>query len=88
MRPDLPQPTHWLEEEDTLGLRKFQIDTLGDHVSTCTSHSGVKKDHDWVVDQLVDLFRTTHKVKTHQVVKSRGQHCGDIDLAGYLRWAR
>jgi hypothetical protein len=44
-----------------------------------------------------DLFRTTHnnkqinkkqththKVKTQQVVKSRGQHCGDIELAGYL----
>jgi hypothetical protein len=25
---------------------------------------GVKKVHDWVVDQLSDLFRTTHKVKT------------------------
>ena len=23
-------------------------------------------------------------VKTHQVVKSRGQHCGDIELTGYL----
>jgi hypothetical protein len=37
-----------------------------------------------VVDQLADLFRTTHKAKTHQVVKSRGQHCGDIELVGYL----
>jgi hypothetical protein len=37
-----------------------------------------------MVDQVVDLFRTTHKVKTHQVVKSRGQHCGDIELVGYL----
>jgi hypothetical protein len=36
------------------------------------------------VDQLADLFRTTHKVKTQQVVKSRGQHCGDVELAGYL----
>ena len=48
------------------------------------AHSGAKKAHDWVVDQLADLFRTTHKVKTQQVVKSRGQHCGDVDLAGYL----
>ena len=30
------------------------------------------------------LFRTTHKVKTQQVVKSRGQYCGGIELAGYL----
>jgi hypothetical protein len=37
-----------------------------------------------MVDQLADLFRTTYKVKTQQVVKSRGQHCGDIELAGYL----
>ena len=36
------------------------------------------------VDQLADLFRTTHKVKTQQVVKSRGHHCGDIEVAGYL----
>jgi hypothetical protein len=37
-----------------------------------------------MVDQLADFFRTTHKVKTQQVVKSRGQDCGDIELAGYL----
>jgi hypothetical protein len=37
-----------------------------------------------VVDQLGDLFRTTHRVKTQQVVKSLGQYCGDIELAGYL----
>ena len=38
----------------------------------------------WVVDQITDLFRTTHTVKTKQVSKSRGQWCGDIELAGYL----
>jgi hypothetical protein len=37
-----------------------------------------------MVDQVADFFRTTRKVKTQQVVKSRGQYCGDIDLAGYL----
>ncbi len=37
-----------------------------------------------MVEQLGDLFRTTHKVKTQQVVRSRGQDCGDIALAGYL----
>jgi hypothetical protein len=37
-----------------------------------------------MVDQIADLFRTTHRVKTQQVIKSRGQHCGDIELAGYL----
>ncbi len=68
------------------GCRKFQVDTLGDHLCTCTTYSDVKKTHDWSVDQLADLFRTTHKTKTHQVVvKSRGQHCGDIKLVGYLK---
>jgi hypothetical protein len=37
-----------------------------------------------MVDQFADLFRTTHKVKTQQVIKSRGQHCWDIEVAGYL----
>ena len=27
----------------------------------------------WSVEQLPDLFRTTHRVKTQQVDKSRGQ---------------
>ncbi len=66
------------------GCRKFGIDTLVDHLCTCTDHSGVKKAHGWAFDQLADLFRTTHKVKIQQMVKSRGQHCGGIELAGYL----
>ena len=66
------------------GCKKFQLHALGDHLCTCTAHSGAKKAHDWVVDQLADLFRTTHKVKTQQVARSRGQQCGDIELAGYL----
>jgi hypothetical protein len=65
------------------GCRKFKVDVLGDHLCTCTTYSGVKKTHDWETDQLVDLFHTRHKVKTHQVVKNRGQHCGDIELAGF-----
>ena len=56
------------------GCRKFRIDAPGDHLCTCTAHSGAKKAHDWAVDQLADLLPTTHKVNTQQVVKSRGQH--------------
>jgi GT2 family glycosyltransferase len=37
-----------------------------------------------MVDQVADFFSTTDKVKTQQVVKSRGHPCGDIDLSGYL----
>jgi hypothetical protein len=66
------------------GYRKFQMDTLGDHLYTCTTHSGVKKAHDWAVDVITDLFRITHKLKTQHVAKSRGQRYGDIELAGYL----
>ena len=53
-------------------------------MSTCTTHSGAKKAHDWAVEQIADMFRTTHKAKTQQVVKSQGQQCGDIELASYL----
>jgi hypothetical protein len=52
------------------GCRKFQIDPLGDHICTCTAHSGAKKAHDLAVDQIADLFRTSHKVKTEQVARS------------------
>ncbi len=37
-----------------------------------------------MVGQLGDLFRTTHAAKTQQVVRSRGHHCGDVELVGYL----
>ena len=57
--PVIPENPH-----PVCGWRKFQVDTLGDHLSTCTTHSGTKKAHDWVIDQLADLFHTTHKVKT------------------------
>jgi hypothetical protein len=44
---------------------------------------GSHKTHDWSVDQLADLFHTTHKVKTQQVVRNRGQRCGDIEYLHY-----
>ena len=66
------------------GCKKFKVDSLGDHLSTCTTHSGAKKAHDWTVGQLADLFRTTHTAKTQQVVRRRGHHCGDVELVGYL----
>jgi hypothetical protein len=67
------------------GCRKFQVDVLRDYLCTCTTHTGAKKAHDWAVDQLADLFRTTHKVKTVQVAKSKGRNCGDIELTDYLK---
>ncbi len=54
------------------GCRKFQLNAMGDHLCTWTAHSDVKKTHDWVVDveQLSDLLRTTHTVKTQHVTKT------------------
>jgi len=70
------------------GCQNLSLDALGVHVTswvlTCTVHSGAKKDHDWTVDQLAELFRTTHRVKTQQVARIRGRWCGDIKLAVYL----
>jgi hypothetical protein len=60
------------------GCKKFAIDALVDHVSTCTAHSGAKKAHDWAADQIADLFRTTHKVKTQQVTRSQGSDVGTL----------
>ncbi len=41
--------------------KKFALYALGDHVRTCITHSGAKKDHDWEVEEITDLFHTTHK---------------------------
>jgi hypothetical protein len=69
---------------EVFGWRKFHLDVMGDHLCTCTTHSGVKKAHDWVVEQLVDLFHTTHRTKAQHVTKNRGRYCGDIQLDTYL----
>ncbi len=42
----------WVRSGHTVEMKP---DTLDDHLCTCTAHSGSKKVHDWVVDQLVDL---------------------------------
>jgi hypothetical protein len=58
--------------------------TTGRSINLLYRPFGCQEAHDWAVDQLADIFRTTHKDKTHQVVKRRGQPCGDIELVGYL----
>jgi hypothetical protein len=50
--------------------------------STVVPHTQKEKAHDWVVDQITDLFRTTHKVKTQQVARNRSQRCGNIEFPG------
>ena len=39
---------------------------------------------DWSVEQLAHLLCTTHRVKTQQVTKNRGQRSGDIELVTCL----
>jgi hypothetical protein len=76
---DAPQRVSWYKPMAWLGMIRthrrdecwsaslWQTFFLGDHVSTCTTQSGAKKAHDWAVEQLADLFRTTRRVKTQQV---------------------
>jgi len=61
----------------------FALYALGDHLSTCTAILE-QKAHDWVVEQIADLFHTTHKVKTQQVARRRGQWWRDIELTTYV----
>jgi hypothetical protein len=69
------------------GCKKFCMDFHGDHTSTCTSHSGATKAHDWMVSVLGPLFRTAgHLVRTqHGVTASAGQRRGDVEVRSYLR---
>ncbi len=59
--------------------KKSALDVFDDHVRTCTAHSGAKKAHDWVVDQIADLFRTTHRVKTQQVTRNGVSDVGTLN---------
>ena len=61
-------PTIAAMPPSTCTCKKFALDALAHHVSTCTTHSGSKKSHDWEVEQIAALFHTTHKVKTQEVV--------------------
>jgi hypothetical protein len=60
------------------GCKKFQIDAVGAHLCTCTAHSGAEKAHDWAVDQLADLFRTTHKIKSNRWLEAGVSNVGTL----------
>jgi hypothetical protein len=69
------------------GCKFFCMDFHGDHTSTCTSHSGATKAHDWMVSVIGPLFRTAgHLVRTqHGVTASAGQRRGDVEVRSFLR---
>jgi hypothetical protein len=54
----------------TSGYRKFQLDPLADHLNTCTAHSGAKKTHDWMVDQVVTFFAKRIRSKHNTWLKT------------------
>ena len=65
------------------------LDLHGDHVSTCTAHSGANKAHDWMVSILGPLFRTAgHQVRTQFGVSPSDparQKRGDVEIVSYLQ---
>jgi hypothetical protein len=69
------------------GCKKHALDVYGDHISTCTAHSGATKAHDWMVGALGSLFRTAgHTVRTqHGVTASAGQRRGDVETRSFLQ---
>jgi hypothetical protein len=69
------------------GCKKHALDLYGDHISTCTAHSGATKAHDWMVCALGPLFRTAgHIVRTqHGVTASAGQRRGDVEIRSFLQ---
>ncbi len=60
-----------------------EVSDVGTRKTSCREHCA-EKAHDWAIDQLADLFRTTHKVKTQQVARIRGHRCGDIGDLGIV----
>ncbi len=57
------------------GCRKFKIDALGDHLCTCTSHSGAKKAHDLTTGRLINLL--TFFVRPTRLRHNRWLRAGD-----------
>jgi hypothetical protein len=51
------------------GCRKFKLDALGDHLCTCTAHSGAKKAHDWRLINLLTFFAQRIRLKHSRWLK-------------------
>ena len=69
--------------------KSLLLDVHGDHISTCTAHSGATKAHDWMVGRLGRLFRTAgHKGRTQPAVSTSAenrQKRGDVEIINYLQ---
>jgi hypothetical protein len=70
-----------ITEEPTCGCRKFQLDEMGDHFCTCTVIRMPKRlMTGWLINWLTFSTPHWHHTKTQHVTKSRGRHCGDLQL--------
>ena len=82
-------PRHHNQPTAKCGCKKYLLDLHGDHVSTCTAHSGANKAHDWMVSILGPLFRTAgHQVRTQFGVSPSDparQKRGDVEIVSYLQ---
>ena len=59
------------------------LDVHGDHISTCTAHSGATKAHDWVVGRTEG-----HRVRTQHAVSTSAenqQKRGGVEILNYLQ---
>jgi len=88
-------PSHWWKTDTGLWFQKVparhsRVSPLGDHLCTCTVHSGVKKVHDWVVDQLADIFVRHIKWKHNGWLKAGVIIVGTSNYRDTLlmRWSR
>jgi hypothetical protein len=53
----------------TCGCRKFQLDPLGDHLNTCTAHSGAKRHTTGWLIKLVTFFAPHIRLKHNRWLK-------------------
>ena len=64
------------------GCKKFCMDFHGDHTSSCTTHSGATKAHDWIVSVLGPYGRTLgqNTARRHGQRRPTAWRCGGEEL--------
>ena len=65
--------------------KKHCMDFHCDHTSTCTSHSGVTKLHDWMVGVLGQLFRTARHTVSTKKTEAQDNVAAELELSSYLQ---
>ena len=65
------------------GCKKFKVDTLGDHLNTLFVPI-TRVPRRLTTGRLVNLLTFFAQHIQQKLNRSRGQHCGDVELVGYL----